>query len=1138
LCPLSRDIEAFHSDCFSDIEAPGVLWSPSSDIEALSARTVPKIVKMSSVVSSSPALSADALSEMWSFMLAARTELMLFAVAIVAYTVLFMQRTPKNPKLQAKKKACEEYLKEDDYPTEASSPKQAVAPEEYASVEKGLRDAFENSDYRSVLRYWNTMKKFNRMPAVSLANVVESMQRFKKDTTFVVRELTAFFKAFSKECDMTFINELLESLAKRLDSDLMEKVTELLPIMNLQMDCHSYEAFLNMYFTTRSFKEVKVIAAEMQANRVAFTPRALMAIIKTALKMNDFELAMKFFHELKGTWTAHSNMSPSAAPALLVGQLTELACKEHRLSDLLKELDGVAITSDVVNTMLSECLKQRDIGLTGSVESFARAQKVEFTHATYSLLVRSFACDASRVQALFNEVVEKGMELSNDFAGSLLSFCSQTRNVQLAAKLYDYMKPTQLATLTVFIRFYAENEEHSKACDVYEQDLLPLHGKTEEAQRSLHLDPRVERALMNAALKCGRGHLAKDVLDSSPSDVAKHINMIRNYASEGDLKGAKRVFESLEQSGVDMNSVIYNTVLDACVECRDLAAAEAWMEHTKQAGMADVVSFNTLIKAHLHMGSFEKARGLVEQMRKEGMQPNRVTFNELINAMVGKGGNSQRRQMWDLIDEMKLADVKPNQVTISILLKSLNAYSQEADVLKTMDLIDTTDEPMDEVLLSSVVEACVRIGKPDLLESKLKLLQDSPNAVAINGSHTYGSLIKAYGHAKDMKGIWRCWKEMRSRHIKPTSITLGCMVEAIVCNGDTEGAFDLIHQIQDDDQCSSALNSVIYCSVLKGFAREKKLDRAWVVYEEMQGRKVDLSHVMYNTLINACALCGRMDNVVRILDDMKSNRMTPNLITYSTMIKGYCQNGDIQRGFAILEDMKKDRRLKPDEIMYNSLLDGCAQNSLVEEGLQLLQEMQDEGVPPSNFTLSLLVKLMNRARKLDQAFTIVEQITRKYSFRPNVHVYTNLIQACVSNQQLSRGMGLLEEMIKERVAPDSRTYSVLIRGNVSRGFFEQAVGLLKGALGLPGALPHLQKQIAVCNNLDSSVVNEALVGLADRGQAKELAVPLLAEIRQKAPRVRIEAVTQRKVMSPCIASDGGSSYRQGKGKGKGSWDRY
>merc|ERR1719478_1400883 len=109
---------------------------------------------------------------------------------------------------------------------------------------------------------------------------------------------------------------------------------------------------------------------------------------------------------------------------------------------------------------------------------------------------------------------------------------------------------------------------------------------------------------------------------------------------------------------------------------------------------------------------------------------------------------------------MNEAGVKPNQVTISILLKSLNSYSGESDILKTMDLINTMDEPMDEVLLSSVVEACVRIGKPDLLESKLKQLQGN-TGVAISGSHTYG------------------------RHIKPTSITLGCMVEAIVSNGDT-----------------------------------------------------------------------------------------------------------------------------------------------------------------------------------------------------------------------------------------------------------------------------------------------------------------------------------------------------------------
>ena len=64
-----------------------------------------------------------------------------------------------------------------------------------------------------------------------------------------------------------------------------------------------------------------------------------------------------------------------------------------------------------------------------------------------------------------------------------------------------------------------------------------------------------------------------------------------------------------------------------------------------------------------------------------------------------------------------------------------------------------------------------------------------------------------------------------SRHIRPRSTTIGCMIEAIVNNGDTEGAYELIHQMQDDEQCCEALNSVIYCSVLKGFAREKKLER-------------------------------------------------------------------------------------------------------------------------------------------------------------------------------------------------------------------------------------------------------------------------------------------------------------------------
>ena len=60
------------------------------------------------------------------------------------------------------------------------------------------------------------------------------------------------------------------------------------------------------------------------------------------------------------------------------------------------------------------------------------------------------------------------------------------------------------------------------------------------------------------------------------------------------------------------------------------------------------------------------------------------------------------------------------------------------------------------------------------------------------------------------------------------------MVGAVVSNGDPEGAYELIHEVRDDNRRHDALNSVIYSSVLKGFTREKKLDRVWAVYGEMQ----------------------------------------------------------------------------------------------------------------------------------------------------------------------------------------------------------------------------------------------------------------------------------------------------------------
>ena len=85
----------------------------------------------------------------------------------------------------------------------------------------------------------------------------------------------------------------------------------------------------------------------------------------------------------------------------------------------------------------------------------------------------------------------------------------------------------------------------------------------------------------------------------------------------------------------------------------------------------------------------------------------------------------------------------------------------------------------------------------------------------------------------------------------------------------------------------------------------------------------------------------------------------------------------------------------PDEIMYNSLLDGSPKKQNVGKGLRLWDEMQSARNAPSNYTLSIMVKLLGYARRLYQAFQLVEDLSNQNGFRPNDQMYTCLTQACV-----------------------------------------------------------------------------------------------------------------------------------------------
>merc|ERR1719213_1113001 len=247
-------------------------------------------------------------------------------------------------------------------------------------------------------------------------------------------------------------------------------------------------------------------------------------------------------------------------------------------------------------------------------------------------------------------------------------------------------------------------------------------------------------------------------------------------------------------------------------------------------------------------------------------------------------------------------------------------------------------------------------------------------------------------------------------------------------------------------------------------------------------------------MIDACARCGCMDQAFKLLTDMRGAGVSPDKITYSTLVKGHCFSGDIDSAFAFLQEMRDTNAIVPDEMLYNSMLDGCAKEHRLQEALDLFATMRAEGVRPSNFTLCTLIKLLGRARRLPQAFGILDELCGQGGLRPNVQVYTCLMTACMDNGQLEKALRLHDEVIKAGCQPDAKLYNALVRGCLRAGSMTKAVEVVRCAYQLPGhSFTAPQRAFGV----DIKVLEEMVVRLNQGGRADgEAARSLVADLKR------------------------------------------
>ena len=89
---------------------------------------------------------------------------------------------------------------------------------------------------------------------------------------------------------------------------------------------------------------------------------------------------------------------------------------------------------------------------------------------------------------------------------------------------------------------------------------------------------------MKSAVECGRTDLSRTLGDKMPSlDIQAYMSLIRAAGRVKDVNAALAFIRKLQASGVSLDIVAYNRVLDVCVSAGDTSAWELSLYLTPRA---------------------------------------------------------------------------------------------------------------------------------------------------------------------------------------------------------------------------------------------------------------------------------------------------------------------------------------------------------------------------------------------------------------------------------------------------------------------------------------------------------------------------------------------------------------------------
>ncbi|KAH7440806.1 hypothetical protein KP509_03G011400 [Ceratopteris richardii] len=558
-----------------------------------------------------------------------------------------------------------------------------------------------------------------------------------------------------------------------------------------------------------------------------------------------------------------------------------------------------------------------------------------------------------------------------------------------------------------------------KACGITKvvQTGIEIH---EEIARLglLSTNIKLGNALISMYVKCGALSRAQCVAEElSVWDGISWNALIAGYVEHGRGEEALYCYEQMRQDGFIPDAFTFISLLKACTNMKAMSVGGQLHDEISKQGLLEdnVVLGSALVDMYAKCGAIISA----EKVLKELPVRNVVTWNALIS---GYAECTSSDQAWNCFEDMQKDGVLPNAVTFTSMLKAC----------RSMDALGKGEElhykmtehglPGNDILLgNALVDMYARFGA---LTKAQQVFEELPR----RNVTSWNILINGYIEHGEPDRALECFKQMKQNGLFPSAVTFACVLKA--CG--TLKAIQIGEMIHDEISKQGLLkeNVVVGTALIDMYAKCGSLTKATQVLEGLSIRDC----VTWTVLVARYAEQGEEVHALDSFEHMLSEGVVPNAVTLGSLLKACASAGAIGKGEEIHEKIVKQGLLENNVALGNALIDMYAKCGFLTRAQRLLMELPMRNV--ISWT-SLMGGLMRQCEG-SQIWNCFEQLQHEGLF-PDAALFSCMLSACSRLRLVEAAEAHFVDMhMNYGIKPDLMHYTCLVDAFGRVGHLERA----------------------------------------------------------------------------------------------------